>query len=72
MPKGFFDVPIPHPNTARSNRFVMVDSTLVNFLFEEGDANCTIHLKDGQQITTLLSCAEVQNCMDHVRQQQNI
>jgi hypothetical protein len=69
MPKGFFDVSVPHPNSARSNRFVMVDSTIVDFLFEDSDANYTIHLKDGQQIATLLSCAEVQNLIDNVRQQ---
>jgi hypothetical protein len=71
MPKGFFDVPIPHPNSARSNRFILVDSTLVDYLFEDSNANCIIHLKDGQQIATLLPCAEVQNLIDQVRQQQN-
>jgi hypothetical protein len=64
MPKGYFDVLVPHPTRIR---FIMVDSQEVDYLTSTCDDTCVIHLKDGQQIHTPLSSKAVQSMMDDAR-----
>ena len=57
MPRGYFDALVPHPT---HDRYVLVDSREVDYLTTTGDRYCVIHLKDGQQIETLVSREGIQ------------
>jgi hypothetical protein len=61
MPKGHFDVLVPHPT---HEKFVIVNSREVDHVTPTGDTTCVIHLKDGQRIATLLSREGVQLMID--------
>jgi hypothetical protein len=66
MPKGYFDVLVPHPTHIR---FIMVDSQEVDYLTSTDDDACVIHLKDGQLIYTPLPSEDVQGMLDDARRQ---
>ena len=61
MPKGYFDVLVPHPT---HNRCDLIDSSHVDYLTPTSDTTCVIHLKDGHQIATLMSREGVQMMID--------
>jgi hypothetical protein len=67
MPRGFFDALIARPSSTTSDRFVLVDSMQVDYLTATSDTSCTIHLKDGQLIATLMSCPDVQKLIEEAK-----